>query len=162
MKIKETKTISVATLVLNVIPRLILFMLKDNFSDFEGIKVIACAREEALKLLAHIQKESETRPNFLVGAKSQLKTLRNFLPVVLYAVYKDSEHSRLNFFMIVKGLVLYASTQARSDMLKKFGKLLIECLPHIEDEPKVAVTEILNILLPVFLTEQMALKPYSN
>jgi hypothetical protein len=39
---------------------------------------------------------------------------------------------------------------------------MIECLPHIEDEPKVAVTEILNILLPVFLTEQMKVKPYSK
>lgn len=53
MKIKETKTISVATLVLNVIPRLILFMLKDNFSDFEGIKVIACAREGSEAASSH-------------------------------------------------------------------------------------------------------------
>jgi hypothetical protein len=137
-------------------------MLKDNFSDFEGIKVIACAREEALKLLAQIQSDAETRPNFLAGARNHLKTLMKFMPVVLHSVYQDSEHSRLNFFMIVKALVHYASDQARSDMLKLFGKFLIECLPLIEDEPKVAVTEILNILLPVFLTEQLAVTPYSN
>jgi hypothetical protein len=47
-------------------------------------------------------------------------------------------------------------------MLNLFCKFMIECLPHIEDEPKVAVTEILNILLPVFLTEQMKVKPYSK
>ena len=70
MKIRDTQTIAVPTLVSNIIPRLIIFMLKDNFSDFEGIKVIACAREEALKLLAHIQKESETRPNLVLGAKN--------------------------------------------------------------------------------------------
>jgi hypothetical protein len=34
-----------------------------------------------------------------------------------------------------------------------FGALLINCLPHIEDEPKVAVTEILHIILPVYLEE---------
>jgi hypothetical protein len=29
--------------------------LKDNFSDFAGLKVVAPAREEAMKLLAEIQ-----------------------------------------------------------------------------------------------------------
>ena len=32
-----------------------------------------------------------------------------------------------------------------------FSKLLIMAIPHIEDEPKVAVTEILQILLPTYL-----------
>ena len=39
----------------NIIPRLLLFILKDNFSDFAGLKVQAPAREEAMKLLAEIQ-----------------------------------------------------------------------------------------------------------
>ena len=35
-----------------ILPRLLICMLKDNFSDFEGIKVLAPVREEALRLLS--------------------------------------------------------------------------------------------------------------
>ena len=38
-----------------------------------------------------------------------------------------------------------------------FSQLLIMCLPQIEDEPKVAITEILQILLPAYL--EMNSKP---
>ena len=37
-----------------ILPRLLICMLKDNFSDFEGLKVLAPVREEALKLLSTI------------------------------------------------------------------------------------------------------------
>jgi hypothetical protein len=43
-----------ASLIKNLLPNLVIFMLKDNFSDFEGLKVLAPAREEAMKLLAEI------------------------------------------------------------------------------------------------------------
>ena len=45
----------VTDLIRNIIPRLLLFILKDNFSDFAGLKVVAPARDEAMKLLAEIQ-----------------------------------------------------------------------------------------------------------
>jgi hypothetical protein len=39
----------------------------------------------------------------------------------------------------------------REQILKMFSQLLIMSLPMIEDEPKVAITEILQILLPTYL-----------
>jgi hypothetical protein len=37
-----------------LLPRLLICMLKDNFSDFEGLKVLAPVREEALRLLSTV------------------------------------------------------------------------------------------------------------
>jgi hypothetical protein len=37
-----------------MLPRLLIFLLKDNFSDFEGLKVQAPAREEGILLLAEM------------------------------------------------------------------------------------------------------------
>jgi hypothetical protein len=47
--------IELSALVRNIIPRLLVFLMKDNFSDFSGLKIAVPAREEAVKLLAHIQ-----------------------------------------------------------------------------------------------------------
>jgi hypothetical protein len=47
--------VSLLQLIRNVVPRLVLFMLKDNFSDFASHKVMAPARDEGLHLLAEIQ-----------------------------------------------------------------------------------------------------------
>jgi len=47
--------VSLGRLLQNLLPRLIIFLLKDNFSDFEGLKVLVPAREEAIKLLSEIQ-----------------------------------------------------------------------------------------------------------
>ena len=49
------------SLIKNVLPRLVLFILKDNFSDFEGLKVLQPAREEAMKLLAEVQRVSDLK-----------------------------------------------------------------------------------------------------
>ena len=54
LQICETKSVKTDDLVRNIIPRLVLFLLKDNFSDFAGLKVQTPAREEAVKLLAEI------------------------------------------------------------------------------------------------------------
>jgi hypothetical protein len=55
LSIKEEKTVSLLTVIRNIAPRLVLFMLKDNFSDFASHKVMAPARDEGLNLLAEIQ-----------------------------------------------------------------------------------------------------------
>lgn len=48
MALSATHTISFASVIRNLLPRLLIFVLKDNFSDFEGLKVLAPAREEAI------------------------------------------------------------------------------------------------------------------
>jgi len=55
MTIAGTNAISFSALIKNMLPRLLLFIIKDNFSDFEGLKVLAPAREEGIQLLAEIQ-----------------------------------------------------------------------------------------------------------
>lgn len=54
LKLGDIQHIELDDLVRNIIPRLLLFILKDNFSDFAGLKVQTPAREEAMKLLAEI------------------------------------------------------------------------------------------------------------
>lgn len=54
MHVSGSQSVALVDLVRNIIPRLLLFLLKDNFSDFAGLKVQAPAREEAVKLLAEI------------------------------------------------------------------------------------------------------------
>jgi hypothetical protein len=54
LSVQSTIQISMAELIKNLLPNLVIFILKDNFSDFEGLKVLAPAREEAMKLLAEI------------------------------------------------------------------------------------------------------------
>ena len=58
-----------------------------------------------------------------------------------------------NFFLIIKALVLRSAPESRmrQQILRMFSQLLIMSLPRIEDEPKVAITEILQILLPTYL-----------
>lgn len=50
-----------------LLPRLLLCMLKDNVSDFEGLKVLAPVREEGLRLLSAISTSIslETQTQFL-------------------------------------------------------------------------------------------------
>ena len=76
------------------------------------------------------------------------------MPAIFRAVEKmDDWNSQLNFFLIIKALVLTPApgSQVRGKVLAMFGQLLIMSIPTVEDEPKVAITEILHILLPVFL-----------
>ena len=54
LRVCDSQFVPVTEVVRNIIPRLLLFILKDNFSDFAGLKVQAPAREEAMKLLAEI------------------------------------------------------------------------------------------------------------
>ena len=77
--------------------------------------------------------------------KQDLQVVLRLLPLLFVAVEKDLWHSRLNFFLIVKSLVLKSAPESdiRSRILKMFTKLLVQSLPQIEDEPKVAITETL-------------------
>ena len=54
LKVAESRFVPLPDLIRNILPRLLLFILKDNFSDFAGLKVLVPAREEAMKLLAEI------------------------------------------------------------------------------------------------------------
>lgn len=65
-------------------PRLLLFILKDNFSDFAGLKVQTPAREEAMKLLAEIQINSDKSARLAI--QTDIKLLIRILPAIFKAV----------------------------------------------------------------------------
>ena len=162
LQVSQREQMPMGHLVRNILPRLLVFILKDNFSDFEGLKVQVPAREEAMKLLAEIQYLSEissAEGGLKEALEGDMKTLLQILPAIFLSIEKDLWHSRLNFFLIIKALVLKPSpnSHARQTILTMFSQLLIMCLPQIEDEPKVAITEILQILLPAYL--EMNSKP---
>lgn len=104
-----------------------------------------------MKLLAEIQINADRTQCQAVQKDVQL--LIRVLPAIFIAVENDVWHSRLNFFLIIKALVLRSAPESkmRQQILRMFSQLLINALPQIEDEPKVAITEILQILLPTYL-----------
>ena len=166
LQVSQQEEMPMGHLVRNILPRLLVFILKDNFSDFEGLKVQVPAREEAMKLLAEIQYLSEissAEGGLKEALEGDMKTLLQILPAIFLSIEKDLWHSRLNFFLIIKALVLKPSpnSHARQTVLAMFSQLLIMCLPQIEDEPKVAITEILQILLPTYL-EMNSKPPFSR
>ena len=79
-------------LLKNIIPRILIFMLKDIFSDFEGLKVLVLAREEGIKLISELQRLAELNP--LKGGVPEIKpdmlTLVKMMPKVFQAVAKDT------------------------------------------------------------------------
>ena len=113
----------------NVIPRLLLFILKDNFSDFAGLKVQTPAREEAMKLLAEIQINAD-RVN-CKAIQNDIQLLVKILPAIFIAVERDNWHSRLNFFLILKALVLRSAPESkmRQLIIERFNHALIMWLP---------------------------------
>ena len=110
MTLGEKSSVNLDDLVRNIIPRLLLFILKDNFSDFAGLKVMTPAREEAMKLLAEIQINSDKSARKAIQKDVQL--LIRILPAIFKAVEADVWHSRLNFFLIIKALVLRSSPES--------------------------------------------------
>jgi hypothetical protein len=90
-------------------------MLKDNFSDFEGLKVMVPVREECCKLLG----------TFGTDVDCLLQTL----PMIFIAVENDIWHSKLNFFLIIKGLAIKGEKKMKETLLMMFGNLLIQALP---------------------------------
>ena len=79
-----------------------------------------------------------------------MMVLLKILPAIFLAIEKDVWHSRLNFFLIIKSLILKTSpeSQMRETIIRMFMKLMVMSLPQIEDEPKVIITEIMQIILP--------------
>jgi hypothetical protein len=61
-------------------------------------------------------------------------------------------------FLLIKALTLKnpEGSQAKEQVLKMFSSLLVMSLPSVEDEPKVVITEIMQNLLPVYLSGQDA------
>lgn len=134
LKIGKTEKMPVGALVRNILPRLLIFILKDNFSDFEGLKVQVPAREEAMKLLSEIQFLSEIpRANFGLkeDVENDMKSLLQIMPAIFLCIEKDIWHSRLNFFLILKAFVIKQSenNQTRETILNMFSTLLVMCLP---------------------------------
>jgi hypothetical protein len=71
-------------------------MLKDNFSDYEGLKVLQPVRDECVRLLSVMTTD----------IAQEVDKLLTLLPSIFVAVEKHQWHSKLNFFLVIKGIVL--------------------------------------------------------
>lgn len=123
-----------------IIARVLILMLQDNFSDFEGLKVVAPVRDQCVRLLTEL----------VPLLKNETMTLLNLLPNIFHTVENHQWHSKLNFFLILKGLVLKGDKEMRQLVLRIFGQMLIVAIPAVEEEPKVAITEVLMLILPTY------------
>ena len=134
LQVGQKEQMQVSHLARNILPRLLVFILKDNFSDFEGLKVQVPAREEAMKLLAELQYLSEIGTNeggLKEALEDDMKTLLQIMPAIFLSIEKDLWHSRLNFFLIIKALVIKpaSNSHTRETILTMFSQLLVMCLP---------------------------------
>jgi len=109
-----------------------MFILKDQFSDFEELKMLTPAREQAYQLF-------KVLCNIKV-AEPQLNQLVQCLPVILKVVEYDSWVGRYNFFLLIKGLLPHYERQ----IFTMFSKVLIESLLRVEDEVRIIVTEVIE------------------
>jgi hypothetical protein len=74
-----------------------------------------------------------------------MRNLLALLPTIFLSVEHDNWHSRQNFFLLIKALILKPTKDSdiKTKVLKMFSSLLVMSLPSVEDEPKVVITEIL-------------------
>ena len=74
-----------------------ILLLKDQFNDFEELKVLTPAREEALNLLSTLAGIKE--------AQGEINQVIAILPNILKSVEQDNWISRYNFFLLLKGFI---------------------------------------------------------
>jgi hypothetical protein len=125
---------------------LVILIVKDNFNDFEELKVITPVRDEALSLLV----------SFLPHIPEDISFLLQTLPTLLKSidqVASDSWITKYNFFTLLKGLFLSKDEAFRSTVFQMFSRVLIESLLNLEDEVRILVTDVINMVLPLMLSQ---------
>ena len=115
--------------------------MKDHFNDFEELKVITPVRDEALKLLVDL---IQIQP-----VEEIVSQLPNLLKTI-DQVASENWITRYNFFMILKALILSGDT-LKKQVYSTFNRVLIESLLNLEDEVKIFVTDLINMILPMYL-----------
>ena len=119
--------------------------MKDNFNDFEELKVITPVRDEALNLMVAL----------MPLIPYDFEFLGQILPSLLKSIdqtLSDSWITKYNFFLIVKGLLLSKDESFRATIFQMFQRVLIESLLNLEDEVRILVTDIINMVLPLMLS----------
>jgi hypothetical protein len=71
------------------------------------------------------------------------------LPLILKSVEADAWIARYNFFVLMKSLLTNYSQQ----VFLMFSKVLLESLLMVEDEVMIIVCEIIEQLLPHYLSQ---------
>ena len=118
--------------------RLIILLLKDEFNDFEELKLVTPVRDEAYLLFTELQLIESTKEEFVL--------ILNFLFPLLKLVETANWCGRYNLFLIIKGLL----TSFKKEIFQGFGKVFIESLLILEEEPRTIVTEIIEMLVPEY------------
>jgi len=120
--------------------------MKDHFNDFEELKVLTPVREEAINLLVVLIKINP------VIVEELIQQLPNLLKTI-DQVASDSWITKFNFFLILKALIL-SSEKLRITVFQMFNRVLIESLLNLEDEVRILVTELINSILPLMLSQE--------
>lgn len=117
-------------------------LVKDQFGDFEELKVLTPVREEASNLLLTLI------PALPPG---EVEALTSSLPGLLKAVDLHGEHwmAKYNFFLLLKAL--FTCESLKQGLFPVFKRVLSESLLHLEDEVRIIVTDITSYLLPLHL-----------
>ena len=125
-------------------------MMKDHFNDFEELKVITPVREEAASLLIAILEVS--------GIEDEdVSSLLQSMPSLLKAIdsqKQDNWITKYNFFLLLKTFLSTTSIklkQLRLTVFQMFNRVLIESLQNLEDEVRIIVTEVINLVMPILL-----------
>ena len=103
-------------------------------------------RDEALNLLV----------SFLPHIPEDISYLLQTLPTLLKSidqVASDSWITKYNFFTLLKGLFLSKDEAFRSTVFQMFSRVLIESLLNLEDEVRILVTDVINMVLPLMLSQ---------
>jgi hypothetical protein len=125
-----------------LIPQVFIVIMKDHFNDFEELKVITPVREEACLLLIDLIK--------INGAEEITSQLPNLLKTIDQVAPSDVWITRFNFFLILKALIM-SGDSLRKQVYQTFHRVLIESLLNLEDEVKIFVTDLINMILPLYL-----------
>lgn len=108
--------------------------------------MITPVRDEALSLLV----------SFLPHIPEDISFLLQTLPTLLKSidqVASDSWITKYNFFTLLKGLFLSKDESFRSTVFQMFSRVLIESLLNLEDEVRILVTDVINMVLPLMLSQ---------
>ncbi|CDW76484.1 snf2 chromatin remodeling protein [Stylonychia lemnae] len=131
------------SLGLMILPLLLIFLMKDQFNDFEELKVLTPAREEGIELLLMLLQIKGDK------IQNEISILIQQLPVILKAVEVDTWPSRYNFFLLLKGLTKTNSVQ----IFQMFNRVLIESLLKVEEEVMILVTELIQSMLDQYIQQ---------
>ena len=100
------RTIDACSLINNVLPLVLLQMLKDSFSDYEDLNVLTPVRFQGLKVIQMLCKYATHNPVHATPLTESIQMLIQNMPQLIFACENEWQ-AKLSFFMIFKAMITY-------------------------------------------------------